>query len=1287
MRASFPARARRAAPESGARGGRRRRVVVGTPPAGGLAAGGGRAPPPPPSLPPPCRCFVRESLTRSRTPHRHTHTHTHTQNTKTTGTPPEAQRALADRVAADFDGVVAGYLPDDAWLVLLPPRAAARLSAELEAEGGGGGEEGRPATPAGRRHALLDFEPRHKVAPEWRPVLDALEAQRRRLGAQRWQDGGARGRQRQAADDAAASPARLLPDRARAWLRAARELARDLAGAVAGLLGGADDGRHAWACHPRLMDGHDELRPLKVLRHAMHDGASSAVPRDAPHHQRLVIAVHAAPCPAAAAARLAPAAAAADGAAAAAVPHDPAAAAAADWAAPLAALARDPRGCGPPRVLPLQAAGAHANAPALSPAAPKWEFSVAACPQDLAAVLAWLSRHPAVHYVHPRGRAELQSNAIATAIMQGGDMAPLLASPPPIAGAAAAAGTSSAAAATGEHPAWAAGLTGAGQVVGIGDSGIDVASCYFNDPAVPFVPSALPVDPATRSRVFASAAHRKIAFYLGAGGDALDNVGHGTHTSGSLAGSRADGKVDAATGAAPGARIAFMDLTSDASGDVNAPDDLGDGYFSRTYAQGARVHSDSWGSNLVFYDGAAASLDRWTHEHDDFVSVIAAGNYGREQRFNSTVTSPATSKNCVAVGATLNLQPGPGEPPRVPVLRAEFSIRHAASSQAQRVAYYLTQASFGADAAQALGGGKALPVLRAEPRDACSAATKAVAPAGGAPPPADYVLLVDRGGCNFFDKAKNAQAAGAKGVIVVNTLPEGYFTIEAPEDALAATPIAVPVLGGPLGVGQVLRAALGEPGTLLDVTVSPAPAEGFQALPSYENIAQYSSFGPTRPDGRVKPDVVAPGGLVSAAGGPRLLAALSRDGGGGGGGQCATTYEQGTSMATPVVAGSVALIRQYFTDAYYPAGSKGAGAPHPNPSGYLLKAVLLGGASALQGLSEARLPLEPAPSFRQGFGRVNLTRALALGGGGGGSRIQVVDRAELAQGEAHTYCVSAGGGGGGGGALSVTLAWYDPPALPSAGRPLVNDLDLTARVAAFGGALARGNGAQPGPDTVNTVERVSLDGLPAGPVAITVSASRVFPAGSRQAYALVVQGRFTGVLASAKNPDPAGKSAPADGGAAACMQLQPPPAPPAEPAAPAAPAGSQAPAPAGEKQLASDGAPASKAPPAAAAASIEAAVAAEGKAAAAKPAAQESAATPAPAEPPQPAATRTRRRRRSGGGADGQEQGYTTATATAAVTASSEEGAAAAAAAEPAAPAGPPASDADVLNGIMGSGR
>ena len=56
---------------------------------------------------------------------------------------------------------------------------------------------------------------------------------------------------------------------------------------------------------------------------------------------------------------------------------------------------------------------------------------------------------------------------------------------------------------------------------------------------------------------------------------------------------------------------------------------------------------------------------------------------------------------------------------------------------------------------------------------------------------------------------------------------------------------------------------------------------------------------------------------------------------------CALGTDRGTSMSTPVVAGAVALLRQYFMQGFYPTGAAVAGSAY-TPSGPLLKAVLLG---------------------------------------------------------------------------------------------------------------------------------------------------------------------------------------------------------------------------------------------------------------------------------------------------------------------------------------------------------
>lgn len=56
---------------------------------------------------------------------------------------------------------------------------------------------------------------------------------------------------------------------------------------------------------------------------------------------------------------------------------------------------------------------------------------------------------------------------------------------------------------------------------------------------------------------------------------------------------------------------------------------------------------------------------------------------------------------------------------------------------------------------------------------------------------------------------------------------------------------------------------------------------------------------------------------------------------------CALGTDRGTSMSTPVAAGAVALVRQYFAQGWYPTGAPVAANTY-SPSGPLLKAIVMG---------------------------------------------------------------------------------------------------------------------------------------------------------------------------------------------------------------------------------------------------------------------------------------------------------------------------------------------------------
>ncbi len=151
------------------------------------------------------------------------------------------------------------------------------------------------------------------------------------------------------------------------------------------------------------------------------------------------------------------------------------------------------------------------------------------------------------------------------------------------------------------------------------------------------------------------------------------------------------------------------------------------------------------------------------------------------------------------------------------------------------------------------------------------------------------IALISRGGCSFSTKIRYTQDAGAVAVLVANNLIGDPVAMA--EDGTPDQP-NVPAYMVSLDDGQALMNYAG------DSTTIGAAMQYF--LTKNANImASFSSQGPTKVDFRVKPDVVAPG--VNVLSSIPLLSC----------GTDATTcwaFFQGTSMATPHLAGSAAVV-------------------------------------------------------------------------------------------------------------------------------------------------------------------------------------------------------------------------------------------------------------------------------------------------------------------------------------------------------------------------------------------
>lgn len=243
--------------------------------------------------------------------------------------------------------------------------------------------------------------------------------------------------------------------------------------------------------------------------------------------------------------------------------------------------------------------------------------------------------------------------------------------------------------------------------------------------------------------------------------------------------------------------------------------------------------------------------------------------------------------------------------------------------------------------------------------------------------------------------------------------------------------------------------------------------------------------GPTGPtlDGRRKPDIFAPGcNLISASAGSA----------------CNTTAATGTSMATPLVSGTAALMRQYFVDGYYPSGTPSN--PSYTPSSALLRAMIVNSGQDMTYFADY-------PSDGEGWGRLNAEKVLYFPGDT--SRLFVADRrnnAGLTTGlvAEHTFTVTPGSD-----PLRITLAWTEPPAAAGASVAQVNDLDLEVvsptATTYLGNVFSAGESATGGSaDHANSIEQVHVLAPAAGVWTVRVKATAINV--GQQGYAIAVTG-------------------------------------------------------------------------------------------------------------------------------------------------------------------------------------
>lgn len=350
-----------------------------------------------------------------------------------------------------------------------------------------------------------------------------------------------------------------------------------------------------------------------------------------------------------------------------------------------------------------------------------------------------------------------------------------------------------------------------------------------------------------------------------------DNFGHGTHVAGIVAGDmtykatpRGDSLID---GVAPRAKLmGYKVLTAAGSGSASnivlAIEDA--------VKRGAHVINLSLGDTQgdPYSPEASAANNAML---SGVVVCAAAGNSGPAA---STVGAPGSAHHVITVGASTDdgvtalqaVLKTPEQEDRLIEMRLmEGSV--ALSTPATEVAYVLCgRGAKEADFPQVVQG---------------------------------RIALVERGEITFHEKAVSAHKAGAVACLIYNNQPGGFFGTLGEEESPA-----IPVVAISQEDGVAMREqAEGKTG-LSRGTLRLNP----EGIPQPDRMAEFSSRGPSN-DGWIKPEMTAPGVSIYSA---TITQAPSP----GGGMPDPSGYlsASGTSMATPHIAGAVALIRQAHPD-------------------------------------------------------------------------------------------------------------------------------------------------------------------------------------------------------------------------------------------------------------------------------------------------------------------------------------------------------------------------------------
>lgn len=469
------------------------------------------------------------------------------------------------------------------------------------------------------------------------------------------------------------------------------------------------------------------------------------------------------------------------------------------------------------------------------------------------------------------------------------------------------------------------GIKGAGIKVGVLDSGIDYTHSMLGGTGDPAVFKEM--DPNLETTHFPNAKVVGGIDLVGTAYDAssptfaqripapdknpIDEGGHGTHVAGSIAG-LGDG-INTYSGVAPeallhaikvfgangsvgdGVIIAGLEYAIDPNGDLDTEDQLDVLNLSL---------GGSYGKEHLLYKEAIQNLTK-----AGITTVIAAGNSGHNAYI---VGSPSTTDEAISIAASIDNMDH----------NYKFDAVAFKTLENEKLLFQVVEGSISTPISEA-GDVNGKLVLAGTAAADFSEELKAALKGN--------IAFIDRGEVSFVDKLKRAFDAGALGVVLANNVDGDAFKMG------GEGKIDLPAIMITKSLGDILKEQIKLGDALIDFQVE----DKIETPELIDTLTSFSSRGPRMNDSHLKPEIAAPGfNIISASmGGGTVGVQMS-----------------GTSMATPHMAGVLALLTEKF----------------PKLTPLELKSVVIATAKTMTDAKNNNYPIA-----LQGSGRVQVDMAAA----------------------------------------------------------------------------------------------------------------------------------------------------------------------------------------------------------------------------------------------------------------------------------------------------------------------